>query len=46
MPDFIAELLTGRDRLREMGVVPAGEVEEPLDPLEEMIGRLPQEKTA
>ena len=44
MPEFIAELLEGRERLREMGVVPALEVEEPLDPLEEMIGRLPKEK--
>ena len=27
MPTFIAELLAGRDRLRELGVVPASEVE-------------------
>ena len=45
IPVFIEELLAGREKLREMGVVPAGEIEPELDPLEEMIGRLPEAET-
>ena len=40
IPAFIAELMAGREKLREMGVVPTGEIEPELDPIEEMIGRI------
>ena len=42
MPDFIADLLKARSRLRAMGVPIASERQsEPLDPIEEMIGPNP-----
>ena len=41
IPAFIAELMAGREKLREMGVVPAGEIEPDLDPIEELVGANP-----
>ena len=40
IPAFIDELMAGRERLRELGVVPAGEIEPELDPIEQMVGRV------
>ena len=40
IPAFIDELMAGRERLRELGVVPAGEIEPELDPIEQMVGRI------
>ena len=41
IPVFIAELMAGREKLREMGIVPAGEIEPGLDPIEELVGDNP-----
>ena len=42
MPEFIADLLKARDRLRDMGVPIASErAPEPLDPIEELVGPNP-----
>ena len=41
IPAFIGELMAGREKLREMGVVPAGEIEPELDPIEELVGANP-----
>ena len=38
IPVFIAELMAVREKLREMGIVPAGEIEPGLDPIEELVG--------
>ena len=40
MPAFIGEVLDARDRLRDMGVVPFGDPDQPLDGLEELVGRI------
>ena len=32
--------MAGREKLRELGVVPAGEIEPELDPIEQMVGRI------
>ena len=43
IPAFIDELMAGREKFREMGIVPAGEIEPGLDPIEELVGGKPLE---